>query len=233
MWVSNYLLCSLYVDFIFLICVLLHVELCGWLAYSLKCLSKAVFLVTVAWRHSSRSLDVWVTVCILIASMLCPPWIYILSLGYAWQSPEQVELSALLINRIIEAPIMVVLCCSKLGICGASEEEEEGGGQVIISRNKVVPLPCFDTTIFISKTCTFAELCGPREFAGEGDMSATCCICLGMIELDEVVIQLKCEHFFHTQCASGWMQRCSTLRRDASLCPMRCALAQSPSSSEA
>eukprot|EP00928_Gymnodinium_smaydae_P074544 TRINITY_DN57581_c0_g1_i1.p1 TRINITY_DN57581_c0_g1~~TRINITY_DN57581_c0_g1_i1.p1 ORF type:complete len:253 (+),score=9.41 TRINITY_DN57581_c0_g1_i1:35-793(+) len=214
-WQSSYVWCSVYIDLAFLFGALLQID--GGHAYSMKCYIKVVVLVALALRLSSRSLRTWSTVYLIILSMLIPPCMYVLLSGRTWR-PEYVELTGLLVNRIIEIPLMVAQCFAKLEVNLASQGVE----QRRFNRNKVVPLPWLDPHKHVTRTCTWAELCDSYEDANGADKSTLCCICLDDIELNDVVTRLTCNHVFHSQCASRWMMQCAELRRDESVCPMRC-----------
>eukprot|EP00928_Gymnodinium_smaydae_P098485 TRINITY_DN9170_c0_g1_i1.p1 TRINITY_DN9170_c0_g1~~TRINITY_DN9170_c0_g1_i1.p1 ORF type:complete len:223 (+),score=10.31 TRINITY_DN9170_c0_g1_i1:84-752(+) len=222
MWLAVYFLTSIYLDTMFTICVLFGSELSHWLHFS-KFILKVLVLVMVAWRLSDRSAGVWVTVSVVILSSLIEPLILSLSSALFFVNQDNAGTTSFMINRIVEAPTMVVYC-SKLG---------QRLNQVGRNFDQVVPLASPDTSAFISKTCTRAELCLPSEHSGDSEGSMTCSICLERIELNDGVTQLTCEHCFHTDCASQWILRCETLDCGQILCPMRCALTRVVESSVA
>eukprot|EP00928_Gymnodinium_smaydae_P082522 TRINITY_DN65860_c0_g1_i1.p1 TRINITY_DN65860_c0_g1~~TRINITY_DN65860_c0_g1_i1.p1 ORF type:complete len:230 (+),score=18.66 TRINITY_DN65860_c0_g1_i1:74-763(+) len=220
MWDCNYVICSIYIDFMFLSCALLQDQLGVWFLYSTKCAIKVAVLVMLAWIYSSRSLEVSVTVFVLSTLMLFLPYILLMVSDRQWRALEVEFLTTVIVNRICEAPLVLSVCVAQLGeaFVGRGEEQDR------VSREKVVPLHCPDTNMFVSNVCTWVELCGSCEVADDAESAAICCICLDRIELNEVVTQLTCRHAFHSECASLWMRRCATLSPCESVCPIRCRL---------
>eukprot|EP00928_Gymnodinium_smaydae_P042441 TRINITY_DN28577_c0_g1_i1.p1 TRINITY_DN28577_c0_g1~~TRINITY_DN28577_c0_g1_i1.p1 ORF type:complete len:220 (-),score=9.70 TRINITY_DN28577_c0_g1_i1:299-958(-) len=219
MWLCCYVVCSTYIDLMCSACVVWNVQLRQWFFY-LKCLTKVTVLLALAWRLSSRTWGAWVAVTILIVSMLFAPLIHDMSFDILERVPENEEIIALWVNRLIEAPIALICCCTKLSARETSPQ--------------VLPLTWVDTSRFVSKTGTWVEVCDTCDGASGEEHDATCCICLERIELNEVVTQLTCKHSFHTQCASQWMLRCARRRHgENNLCPMRCPITETHTSSPA
>eukprot|EP00928_Gymnodinium_smaydae_P073748 TRINITY_DN5688_c0_g2_i2.p1 TRINITY_DN5688_c0_g2~~TRINITY_DN5688_c0_g2_i2.p1 ORF type:complete len:220 (+),score=8.00 TRINITY_DN5688_c0_g2_i2:88-747(+) len=212
MWICAYNLFSLYLDLMIAACVVWNVDVSGWLFY-VRCGLKLVLLVVLVWRFSHRTSEAWVAAIILIASMLFVSTWCRVSSDALGTTPAVEEIIALCINRIVETLVTVMLMwLGKLSPHDASRQ--------------VVPLPSLDTSKFVSRTCTWVEVCGLCDAARGIEHVEVCSICLERFELDEVVTQLTCKHVFHTHCASQWTLRCATRRRGGSLCPMRCALTE-------
>eukprot|EP00928_Gymnodinium_smaydae_P082505 TRINITY_DN65844_c0_g1_i1.p1 TRINITY_DN65844_c0_g1~~TRINITY_DN65844_c0_g1_i1.p1 ORF type:complete len:217 (+),score=9.13 TRINITY_DN65844_c0_g1_i1:62-712(+) len=216
MWVGAYVLFSIYIDLMFATFPLWSVEITGWLFYTRHGL-KVVLLVVLVWRFSSKTWEAWVVAVMLIASM---PLVSVVcrSFDVSGTTPEQELSSAIWATRIFEIPVTLIYWV-KFSAHDANWQ--------------VVPLPSLDTSKLASRTCTLVELCDSCDRACGLEDDATCSICLERIELNELVTQLTCKHFFHTHCVSEWELRCTTRHRGGSLCPMRCPLTEDDGASVA
>eukprot|EP00928_Gymnodinium_smaydae_P017815 TRINITY_DN16806_c2_g2_i1.p1 TRINITY_DN16806_c2_g2~~TRINITY_DN16806_c2_g2_i1.p1 ORF type:complete len:240 (+),score=19.12 TRINITY_DN16806_c2_g2_i1:68-721(+) len=210
MWVINYALCSILMDVIFAAVGVWNVVVGGWLFY-MRCGLKLVLLVLLVWRFSCRTSKALVVAILLGASMLFTSTICKMLSDILGSTPAQEEIVALWSNRVVEAPVMLVSWV-KLSMHDANQ--------------RVVPLRSVDTSKFVSRTCTWVELCGSCDGTPGIENNAACSMCLERLELDELVTQLTCNHFFHTHCASQWMLRCMTHCSGGNVCPMRCHLTE-------
>eukprot|EP00928_Gymnodinium_smaydae_P073745 TRINITY_DN5688_c0_g1_i1.p1 TRINITY_DN5688_c0_g1~~TRINITY_DN5688_c0_g1_i1.p1 ORF type:complete len:237 (+),score=15.84 TRINITY_DN5688_c0_g1_i1:70-711(+) len=202
MWVCTYILYSILLDLVFAACVICNLVVSEWLFY----VRLALKIVVLAWlllRSSSKTLEAWTAATMFVASMLFVSTICKVSSGILQPPPAMEEMIYLWVNRIVES--LVLLKLSRY-----------------VAGQQVVPLPSLDTSKCVHRTCTWIELCGSFDGALDIEHLATCCICLEMMELNEVVTQLTCKHVYHTDCAAQWMLRCTTSHRGGSLCPMRC-----------
>eukprot|EP00928_Gymnodinium_smaydae_P015974 TRINITY_DN15948_c0_g2_i1.p1 TRINITY_DN15948_c0_g2~~TRINITY_DN15948_c0_g2_i1.p1 ORF type:complete len:232 (-),score=9.06 TRINITY_DN15948_c0_g2_i1:565-1197(-) len=206
MWVRTCALYSIYIDLMFLACVVCNFVVSEWLFY-VRCGVKVVLIVGLMWRCSTRNLEAWVVAIFLVAVVLFVSTACKVLSDFLWTAPAMKEMTNLWVNRIVETPVTLI-CCAKFFGNDTSQQ--------------VVPLQIFDTSKFVYRTCTWVELCGSCDDAPDIDSLSTCCICLESIELHDMVTQLICKHFYHTDCAAQWMRRCTTGRLGGSLCPMRC-----------
>eukprot|EP00928_Gymnodinium_smaydae_P017808 TRINITY_DN16806_c0_g1_i2.p1 TRINITY_DN16806_c0_g1~~TRINITY_DN16806_c0_g1_i2.p1 ORF type:complete len:219 (-),score=13.13 TRINITY_DN16806_c0_g1_i2:445-1101(-) len=210
MWVCAYVLISIYIDLMLAMSSVWNYEVSGWCSY-MRYGVKFALVVILAWRFSSRTLGAGVTALVLIASIPFGSTICKVSPHILGSTAAREEGLALWANRIVEVPLTWIRWV--ISARAASPQ--------------VVPLPSLKTCKFVSRTCTWVELSDSCDGARGIQHDAACCICLERIELDELVTQLTCKHFFHANCASQWVLRCTTRcgGGSGSLCPMRCPLA--------
>eukprot|EP00928_Gymnodinium_smaydae_P098486 TRINITY_DN9170_c0_g2_i1.p1 TRINITY_DN9170_c0_g2~~TRINITY_DN9170_c0_g2_i1.p1 ORF type:complete len:249 (+),score=17.35 TRINITY_DN9170_c0_g2_i1:78-824(+) len=227
MWLSVYFLASIYLDALFTVCMLFSPELSQWLHF-LKITVKVLVLVMLAERLSNGSAGVWVTVIVVLVSALLALLIFFLASALLFLNQDSAGITAFIVNRIVETPIMV-LYCSKPSARGSIHRVS----YVARTRDQVVPAEPADmrahvsrgASAHVSKTCTWVELGSPGEHSDDSESALTCCICLERIELNDVVTQFACKHCFHTDCVFEWVIRRERFGRGQNnLCPMRCAL---------
>eukprot|EP00928_Gymnodinium_smaydae_P092172 TRINITY_DN75983_c0_g1_i1.p1 TRINITY_DN75983_c0_g1~~TRINITY_DN75983_c0_g1_i1.p1 ORF type:complete len:215 (+),score=3.49 TRINITY_DN75983_c0_g1_i1:25-669(+) len=205
-WIWAYWLASAYVDMARYLVVTLDSGLPSYVLSFFFCV-KALAVCTVVALYSSRSTCAWMVAYLFLATVGLLYYLTTLVARALSDDPYFVEFISLVATRIFEG--FLALADPPLQRCMGCVVE-----------HKVEPEPCRDARENIMRTCKWDDV--DVDDNSDAAVSTTCCICLDELERDQTVIQLKCHHFFHADCADAWLSRCSSRKHELFVCPLRC-----------